>query len=152
MANFIKNLFTPKWQHSDEQVRLDSINQQLGQNVLSQIINTDESTQVRLKAISLITEPNELKNLLSHKSSEIKAAAFEQFCIITLNSNGKQTQISAIANITDNYLLIQLASQSFNSDISQAALKQLASEEELFNFIMQSERQITPISFRKNSK
>ena len=139
MANFIKNLFTPKWQHSDEQVRLDSINQQLGQNVLSQIINTDESTQVRLKAISLMTESNELKNLLSHKSSEIKAAAFEQFCVITLNSTGKQAQISAITNITDNYLLMQLASQSFNSDISQAALKQLASEEELFNFIMQSE-------------
>lgn len=137
MANFIKNLFTPKWQHSDEQVRLDSINAQLGQSVLSQIINGDESVAVRLKAISLITESSELKTLLSHKSSDIKAAAFEQFCVITLNSTGKKAQISAITNITDNYLLMQLASQSFSSDISQAALKQLASEEELFNFIMQ---------------
>jgi len=137
MANFIKNLFTPKWQHSDEQVRLDSINSELGQSVLTQIVDTDSSIAVRLKATPLITDTNTLNTLLGHKNPQIKAAAFTQFCVVSLKSSGIQAQISAITNITDNYLLMQLASQSFNAEISQAALKQLASEEELFNFIMQ---------------
>ncbi len=134
MAAFLKNLFTPKWQHSDAAVRLAAIDA----NTEVQIINTlavkDSDQEVRLKAIGLLQDTASLVNLLSF----IKQAATQQYLTITLGSADSQQQLSKIAQVNDTQLLMTIATMMGNNELAQAALANIEDEQQLVNFIKQS--------------
>ncbi len=60
MAAFLKNLFTPKWQHSDAKVRLASINAQSDVQILKTLASKDLDLDVRLKALSYLQNSTDL--------------------------------------------------------------------------------------------
>ncbi|OUR70348.1 hypothetical protein A9Q73_00240 [Bermanella sp. 47_1433_sub80_T6] len=138
MAAFLKNLFTPKWQHSDAAVRLAAIDA----NTEVQIINTlavkDSDQEVRLKAIGLLQDTASLVNLLGDKNSFIKQAATQQYLTITLGSADSQQQLSKIAQVNDTQLLMTIATMMGNNELAQAALANIEDEQQLVNFIKQS--------------
>ena len=147
MASFLKNLFTPKWQHKDAAVRLAAINQELSQEVLTQLALHDPDESVRLAAIALIKDTNTLTSLFSHKSQPIKQAALTQFAQLKFSSNETSAILQGIAQLEDHNTLITLASYWQDETIVEAALTKIQHAPALLEFILSTPsskaRQIT---------
>ncbi len=138
MAAFLKNLFTPKWQHSDAKVRLASINAQSDVQTLKTLASKDLDLEVRLKALSYLQDSSDLNELLADKSPKIKQAAIKQFLFINLGSHELTEQTQKIAQINDSQLLLTIATMADNKELAQTALSNIDDEQQLFNFISQS--------------
>lgn len=139
MAQFIKNLFTPKWQHSDEKVRNEAINSDMPVDVLLKICQEDIAEKNIIKALSLINDAKAIEPLLDHKNTQVKAFAFKQFCQVVLNQTDLNEQVNTINALADQALFIKLASQSFIPEIAQAAISKIQDENTLFNLIETAE-------------
>jgi exonuclease SbcC len=137
MAAFLKNLFTPKWQHSDAQVRLATLDTSTDVQVISTLA-VDDNLDVRLKAISLLQENTLLAQLINDKNPDIKQAATQQFLAVHLGSHDIQQQLLKIEHVQDTQLLMTIATVMGNNELAQAALSNIQDEDQLVNFINQS--------------
>ncbi len=138
MAAFLKNLFTPKWQHKNAEVRLVALQSITDQKVLLSLAVNDSNVDVRIKAIALIQDSTDLNELLNNKEAPIKQAATNQYLLVTLGSSEPQQQIAKIAQIKDTKLLMSIATMMGNNELAQAALANIDDEQQLFAFIKQS--------------
>ncbi|GAA6134881.1 hypothetical protein NBRC116188_16710 [Oceaniserpentilla sp. 4NH20-0058] len=138
MAAFLKNLFTPKWQHSDSKVRLNALDQTIEPEILAQIASEDTDNAVRLKAISLIENPKTLQTFFNQKDGNIKHAAIERFLTTTLNSDQADSRLENLSKIDEPAVLMSIATYSSNQDLAQAAIAKIQDENTLFDFILQS--------------
>ncbi len=138
MAAFLKNLFTPKWQHSDAKIRLASINAQSDVQILKTLAAKDLDLDVRLKAISYLQNSTDLNELIADKSPKVKQAAIKQFLFINLGSHELTEQNQKIAQINDSQMLMTIATMADNKELAQTALSNINDEQQLFNFISQS--------------
>ena len=138
MAAFLKNLFTPKWQHSDAAVRLAAIDANTEVKIIDTLAANDSDRAVRLKAIGLLQGTASLINLLGDKDSQVKQAASQQFLALSLGSTDSQQQLVNIASIQDSQLLMTIATMMGNNELAQAALANIEDETQLVNFINHS--------------
>lgn len=138
MATFLKNLFAPKWQHADSNVRLQALDQLNDTQAIQTLAKQDSSEAVRLKAIGLITDLDYLPKLFNDKSSNIKQAAIAQYIQTLLKTADPEDQIQAISNVNDAQQLMIIATFSTQAQLSQAAINQIKDEPTLFDFIMHS--------------
>jgi hypothetical protein len=138
MATFLKNLFAPKWQHADSDVRLQALDQLSDAQVIELLAKQDPSEAVRLKAISLINNPEYLPSLFNDKSSNVKQSAIAQYLKSLLKTDAPQDQLKAISSIKDAQQLMTVATFSPQAELAQAAINQIKDEATLFDFIMQS--------------
>jgi len=138
MATFLKNLFTPKWQHSNPDVRLTALDQITEANILAQLAKEDAHQAVRLKAIQIIQKSEDLLALFNDKASEIKQAAIEQYLTITLHSQNHDDRIQKLAEINDTQVLMTIATFAPEQTLAQAAVSQIKDEATLVEFILSS--------------
>lgn len=138
MASFLKNIFTPKWQHSDATIRLQALDQKLDNTIIEKLATEDSDQSVRLKAISLITDSASLLKLSGEKSNNVKQAAKEQYLLVTLNSHNEQDQLKQLESINDPQTLINIASLTDSQSLALNAINQIKSESALFDFIKSS--------------
>ncbi len=138
MAAFLKNLFTPKWQHTDAQVRLNALDASTDVQVISTLAVDDSDQDVRIKAISLLPNNELLIQLISDKNAQIKQAATQQFLAVNLGSHDAQQQLLKIEHIQDTQLLMTIATVMGNNELAQAALSNIQDEQQLVIFINQS--------------
>ena len=138
MATFLKNLFTPKWQHTDAQVRLSALDVSTDVQVISTLAVDDSDQDVRLKAISLLSENALLIQLVNDKNTQIKQAATQQFLAVNLGSQDTQQQLLKIEQVQDAQLLMTIATVMGNNELAQAALSNIQDEQQLVTFINQS--------------
>ncbi len=138
MATFLKNLFTPKWQHTDAQVRLTALDVSTDVQVINTLAVDDNNQDVRLKAISLLLDNALLIQLISDKNTEIKQAATQQFLAVNLGSHDAQQQLLKIEQVQDTQLLMTIATVMGNNELAQAALSNIQDEQQLVTFINQS--------------
>lgn len=147
MASFLKNLFTPKWQHKDAAVRKAAISPELSQAILTQLALHDPDESVRLAAIALLTDTAVLQGFFSNKSQAIKQAALAQFAIIQFNSNQDDEILASMERPTDHETLIILASYWQDERIVETALSKIKHAPALLEFILSTPstkaRQIT---------
>ena len=79
MAAFLKNLFAPKWQHKDSNVRLQALDQLSDAQIIEGLAKQDPSETVRIKAIHLVKNLEFLPSLFSEKCTPVKQAAITQY-------------------------------------------------------------------------
>ena len=138
MATFLKNLFAPKWQHADANVRLQALDQVNDAQIIESLAKQDPAENVRLKAISLISNLESLPSFFNDKSANIKQAAITQYLARLLKSDQLADQLQAISNIEDAQQLMTVATITHAPELTQAAINQIKDETRLFDFIMQS--------------
>ena len=138
MAAFLKNLFIPKWQHSDAAVRLAAIDATTEVKIINTLAGNDSDQEVRLKAIGLLQDTTSLMSLLGDKNTQIKQAATQQYLTVNLGSSDSQQQLSKVAQIQDTQLLMTIATMMGNNELAQAALANIEDEQDLVNVINQS--------------
>ncbi len=135
MAAFLKNLFTPKWQHSDASVRIAAIDAQSDLEILKTLANKDTDLAVRLKAVSLLKDGGDLIDLASDKNAQVKEKAIAQYLLINLGSNELTEQKEKVAQINDSQLLMNIATLSDDKDLAQAAIAKVTDQQQLMDFI-----------------
>jgi len=138
MATFLKNLFAPKWQHADSNVRLQALDQLNDAAVIESLAKQDSNEAVRLKAISLLSNLESLPTLFNDKSTPIKQAAISQYLAVLLKSDELAQQLAALKNIENAQQLMTVATFANDAELAQAAINQIKDESALFDFIMAS--------------
>lgn len=136
MASFLKNLFTPKWQHTDPKVRLSALDEALEPSILVQLAKNDNDQAVRLKATNLLSDEKTLLELVNDKSEDIKQLAAKQLIAVTLKSEDETQQQTNLAQITDPDVLTVIANYAHNT-LAQQAIGQIHDEPTLLAFILQ---------------
>ena len=135
MAAFLKNLFTPKWQHSDAKVRLGAIDAQSDHQVLTTLARQDNDLSVRLKALSFLKASNDLTDLVNDKDAQVKKAAIKKYLQVTLGSDITSEQKEKVAQLNDSQLLMDIATLSDDKDLAQAAIAKVTDQQQLLNYI-----------------
>ncbi len=138
MATFLKNLFAPKWQHADSNVRLQALDQLSDANIIESLAKQDSNEAVRLKAIGMLSQLESLSTLFNDKSKTIKQAAIKQYLFTLLKTDEPAQQLSSIKNINDAQQLMTVATFASNAELAQAAINQIKDEDTLFDFILAS--------------
>lgn len=138
MAAFLKNLFAPKWQHKDSNVRLQALDQLSDAQIIEGLAKQDPSEAVRIKAIHLVKNLEFLPSLFSEKTAVIKQAAITQYIKTVLNTDEPQAQLAALHRVENPQQLMTIATYSSDTDLAQGAINQIKDENTLFDFIKQS--------------
>ena len=138
MAAFLKNLFTPKWQHSDAKVRLAAIDAQSDHQVLKTLASQDNDLSVRLKALSFLKTSSDLIDLVNDKDAQVKKTAIKQYLQLTLGSDNALEQKEKIAQLNDSQLLMDIATLSDDKDLAQTAIAKVTDQQQLLTYISQT--------------
>ena len=138
MAAFLKNLFAPKWQHKDSNVRLQALDQLSDAQIIEGLAKQDPSETVRIKAIHLVKNLEFLPSLFSEKCTPVKQAAITQYIKTVLNTDEPQAQLAALHRIENPQQLMTIATYASDTELAQGAINQIKDESTLFDFIKQS--------------
>ena len=138
MAAFLKNIFAPKWQHKDSNVRLQALDQLSDTSIIENLAKQDPNEAVRIKAIHLVKNLDFLASLFNEKSSPIKQAAITQYLKTVLNTDEPQAQLAALHRVENPQHLMTIATYAGDADLAQGAINQIKDEATLFDFIKQS--------------
>ena len=157
MATFLSKLFKPKWQSKHIETRKQAL-QELDSfkaedlTILTQLAETDPSSDIQDLAIQKITDTDTLISLHKKVKDERKArlenrlydiATAQSLSIFDLiidldlltemiiKSNQAESYIRGLARIQDTSVLLKIATQSRNAQIRQAAAELIDSEKEL---------------------
>jgi hypothetical protein len=117
-----KDLFRPRWRHSDPRVRLEAVRSLADQPILSEIASTDPSMRVALAAVVRITDQASLAKIatLAIRWSSVRIEALkrvaDQALLVKVASNDWETsqevRIAAATCLTDARLQVLLARTS----------------------------------------
>jgi hypothetical protein len=136
VANFLKNLFKPKWQHKSEEVRLTAI-QQLSEaqpeqkEILLQVINNDDSSSVKQAAFNQLNNLTTLIELSHHSKKDIQVLANERLSkqLTVENKQNWPTDQSQITELVislpklpaTSELVSQVSDQNLLANIAESA-------------------------------
>ncbi len=138
MAALIQKFFKPKWQHAKAEVRLQALDSLDDQAVLLSLAQTDAEHSVRIKAIQRLKQPADLVSFFNVSQADIQSQALSQFLMLVLGSDQKDAQLNKVQTLQDSETLMQIATYADDETLRQMALKQIASEQALFDFILSS--------------
>lgn len=141
MASFLQNMFKPKWQHTDAQVRLEAINEALESDVILNLAENDSNLDVRLQALSLVSSLSDIARLFADKNKSVQLKARSLYIAIATGSEQPEDQIKNLMQVRSKYsnsteILLTIACEASDAALSQAALDLVDDEAALFDFIM----------------
>jgi hypothetical protein len=132
-----KDLFRPKWKHSEEAVRLTAMRELSDQAVLLDVALHDRSGRVREAAAERLVDPRALAEIArgrGYSSSEMKFAALKRLSEgpllleVALNALGDDIKLAAVEKLKDQALLVGVAQKSNCMDVRLAAAGKLADQ------------------------
>ena len=72
----LKDLFKPRWQHSESHVRKEAVEGLTDQRILAQMARTDDDEEVRRAAVYKLTDQNVIGDIARNDiNSDVRAAA-----------------------------------------------------------------------------
>jgi len=141
MATFLQNLFKPKWQHKSAEMRLEAINTDLELDILINLAKSDDDLAVRKKAITYLTTLPDIRVFFSDKNTDIKNMAIRHYIEIATGADNAEQQIKNISQILTQHknsteILLTIACEAKDHELSQVALDLVHDEAALYDFIM----------------
>lgn len=120
---------TPKWKHSEAQVRLQAIqSNSLEDEILSELAQKDPETDVRIAAIQCTQNEEALNSLREDCDDRVKASAIDR--LATLICDDKDA-LNRIARIEDPGILVQIARNAPELELKLKAVNRLKNEDTL---------------------
>lgn len=151
-----KDIFAPKWKHSDSSVRFSAVREIFDQSILCQIISRDNDNDVLLAALKNITDNSMLENIaISHSSESLRIAAIEkidnQAVLISICTQIIDGQIGMVAfrKINDGLAFVEIATTSQNEALKQSALQKINNIEHINRVIAECSDEKTKLSAQK---
>lgn len=155
MANFLKQLFKPKWQHKSEDVRNNAVAQLSDQSpeqkdILLQVLTTDASDKVKRTAINQFSSLDYLIELSHNNAKTVQTLAQERLSqelsidnkqnwpkdpqqitelVVTLPNLPSITEL--VAQVQDQQLLARIAEQARVAGVRQQAATAITDESTL---------------------
>jgi hypothetical protein len=113
----------PKWQHDDPEVRRNAVGQLDDQDVLFDLVKTDTDSSVQATALSRITSPDTLDTLIDSVPGALQQQARTQRLQQLLPDPDQ------LAKITDDVILVRIASLTDDPELLAAAITQVRNDE-----------------------
>lgn len=115
----LKDMFKPKWKHSDAKVRLQAIGSLKDQNLLAELAKNDESPEVRKAAVGKIEDQSLLSEVVKQsKDVEVREAIIQKIndqnvlAELAKDDESFKVRYEAISNLSDQSLLVEVAKHS----------------------------------------
>lgn len=132
----LKDLFKPKWKHSDYNARLAAMTKIIDQKILSEIAKNDENSGVRKEAVEKITNQNFLVEIVKNdRDYSIREAAVKNIEDIELlkdiidTSKIFNVRSTAISKITDRDFISKIVKNDQDWDARLIALEKLEDQD-----------------------
>lgn len=161
----LKDLFRPKWKHSQSYTRLKAIANISDTKILAKMATTDSSKSVRKEAVEKLSDTGILTKIAKNDNSwEVRRAAYlklgnEQAATAEFlkNSSSTYTQYSEcqelLEKFTNEELIADIALHSENPAASEAAAKKLSSQGLIASIAQKSEnKNVRAVAVKKLEK
>jgi hypothetical protein len=137
-----KDLFVPKWRHSDPERRLQAVDAIDDDTILGRICLEDEDERIRLGAIKRIRAEKTLQEVFSSTSDQalkeriIPLLGDEHFLeSVAKNDPRGGNRIKAVAQLRNPQSLLAIVLDDPSVGVREAALKRITSQEDLYTVV-----------------
>lgn len=131
----IRDIFKPKYKHSNVNVRLQAIRKMENQKILADIVKNDVSRKVRKEAARKIKDKKVLVDLaINHPSNHVRLDAIDNIdnekdlVDVAINNSDNGVIHAAVEKIKDENLLREVYNKTYSGYIRQVILSQLKDE------------------------
>lgn len=133
LSKFFKpELFKPKWQHDNPEVRRKAIADLKPGEQLLNYIDTETVAELRQIAIARITNDQELEKLLSHSNKDVREMTRQHWLKSLLSGQ------SELSQITDNHTLIRIASLTDDQQQRLQAIERITDQQQRLTLAMEN--------------
>ena len=137
----IRDLFRPKWQHSDPHMRLRAVRQIKDPGILTNLVLNEEHLPVRMAALEKLSDQGVLGRLAAaDRDSEVRKAAVrklhDQNVLAEVANCSDDTAVGryAVTQINDQSVLAKIAASGHDNGVRKAAVERLSNQTILAEF------------------
>lgn len=141
----LKDLFRPKWQHSNASIRISAVGKINDQGILFGVATGDDDSDVREAAVERLTDPQFLMRIVEDDtlSSTVRARAVMQLPTdqdflsnIVRDCTDSHARSIALIRLSDQDIFRRIAFDDKDSDVRQTAVRLLENQNDLLEIAL----------------
>lgn len=144
------DFFKPDFKHSDPRVRQKSIERITDLNIIAEVLQSDEDSNVRQTCLSSLDTIPKMKEVLSKLSGDVQAILDKQLHKAYFDSALKATSVDdAYLSELNDHQLSRVARESKDETIQEAAAARISDEKELSSVISNGSKKAAQVALEK---